>query len=158
SSIGSYFCRSHADPARLGRLPPRDPAARAAIGSSRRIAAAAASPHPPPGDEPPPGEGTKRVMRNFFTVPLAGLVARIALLAVITKGTGLDAAGWIAGAGYGVTAAALLARSLVRHPRSFGPADWVTWVRAVLVGAVTALVVESFVGGISSPLLVTLAA
>src|SRR5699024_5175896 len=30
--------------------------------------------------------------------------------------------------------------------------------RAVLVGAVTALVVESFVGGISSPLLVTLAA
>jgi phosphatidylglycerophosphate synthase len=80
------------------------------------------------------------------TGPAIGLVAQVALLAVLTVADGLSEAGWIAGVAYGVGACFTLTWGLHRSAMTrLGPADWVTLTRAVLVGGVTALVVESFV-------------
>ncbi|MFC4019037.1 CDP-alcohol phosphatidyltransferase family protein [Micromonospora sp. GCM10011542] len=67
------------------------------------------------------------------------------LLAMLAGTVGLGAAGWLAGLGYGVVLCALLDRGLRRSgARGLGPADRVTLGRALLVGAVTALAVQSF--------------
>jgi phosphatidylglycerophosphate synthase len=79
------------------------------------------------------------------TGPAIGLAAQTALLAALTAAAGLGQAGWITGVAYGVAVCFTLVWGLQRAAAtSLGPADWVTLTRAVLVGGVTALVVESF--------------
>ncbi|MDQ1642782.1 MAG: hypothetical protein QOJ90_2133 [Actinomycetota bacterium] len=88
-----------------------------------------------------------------------GLLAQLALLAVLAVTVGLGAAGWAVGLACGVVANAGIARGLVRsRARGFGPANRVTIARATLVGAVAALVADTFRGAASVPVLVGLAA
>ena len=84
---------------------------------------------------------------------LTALVAQIALLVALAGTVGLGVAGGLAGLGYGIAAAALLSRALLRS----GPADLVTSARSVLVGGVAALVVHSFVGPVPVGALTALA-
>jgi phosphatidylglycerophosphate synthase len=72
-----------------------------------------------------------------------GLIGQLGLLAVLSALVGLAAPGWLVGAGYGIALALLLSRGLDRAGATrLGPADRVTLARAVLVGAVTALVAD----------------
>jgi phosphatidylglycerophosphate synthase len=90
---------------------------------------------------------------------MIGLLAQLALLAALAGSVGLHGAGWLAGAAYGLVVCTALTRALHRAgARSLGPADHVTLVRAVLVGGVTALVAESFVGHAATEPMVALAA
>ncbi|HEU5470747.1 MAG TPA: CDP-alcohol phosphatidyltransferase family protein [Actinophytocola sp.] len=85
----------------------------------------------------------------------AGATAQVALLAVLTLVTGLGMWGWLAAIAFGVTGATALAAGLRRSVRrGFGPADLVTLARAILVGGVTALVVDSVRAPASIPVLV----
>jgi phosphatidylglycerophosphate synthase len=73
----------------------------------------------------------------------AGL--QILLLALLGTAIGMGPAGWLTGLAFAVATWAVLSRALHRtRPRSFGPANRVTLGRAILVGAVTALVADSF--------------
>jgi phosphatidylglycerophosphate synthase len=92
-------------------------------------------------------------------VPWWWVAAGSAGMAAISSVTPLSAAGWAAGIGYLVVSTALLVRGIrqVRLER-FGPANAVTATRSMLVGLVTALVVVSFTGEVSTALLVTLVA
>jgi len=82
---------------------------------------------------------------NVRTGPVKGLLAQIALLIGMAATVGLGAAGWSAGALYGVITCALLTRGLRRAGTgTMGPADRVTYGRAVLVGGVVALTADSF--------------
>ena len=73
-----------------------------------------------------------------------GLVMQGVLLVALSAGAGLGAAGWAAGATFGLATWALLMAGLQRTGRSgLGPADRVTLARTALVGGVTALAVES---------------
>jgi phosphatidylglycerophosphate synthase len=77
--------------------------------------------------------------------PTIGIGAQTVLLAILAATVGLGAAGWVVGVTYGVVTFAALSWGLHRAgPTAFGPADWVTLTRATLVGAVTALTVDSF--------------
>jgi phosphatidylglycerophosphate synthase len=75
---------------------------------------------------------------------MIGLLGLLGLLALLAMADGLGPAGWITGIAYGVIGWTLLTRALTRASASFGPADWVTLTRAVLVGGVTALTADSF--------------
>lgn len=76
---------------------------------------------------------------------ILGLVGQVTLLAGLVITVDLGPAGGLAGLGYGLALGALLARAMHRAGAdAFGPADWVTQVRATLVGAVTALIAQSF--------------
>jgi phosphatidylglycerophosphate synthase len=78
-----------------------------------------------------------------------GAGAQLVLLGVLGLATGLGAAGWAAGLAYTVGLWALLAGAARRaRAHSLGPADHVTLARAVLIGGVTALVVDHLNGGI----------
>jgi phosphatidylglycerophosphate synthase len=77
--------------------------------------------------------------------PIVGLLAQVALLAVLGATTGLGVAGAAAGVAYAVLVWAALTRGLYTVGGIvFGPADWVTLARATLVGGVTALTADSF--------------
>jgi phosphatidylglycerophosphate synthase len=77
--------------------------------------------------------------------PLVGLAGLLALLAALTWYLGLGGSGWLAGTVCGLLAAAALTRGLAQHrAESLGPADWVTLTRAIMVGGVAALTVDSF--------------
>jgi len=92
--------------------------------------------------------------------PLVGAGAQVAVLGAVALVSGLGAAGWVAGAAYTLAGYWLLTRGL-RRPRGgggWGPADTVTLTRALLVGAVTALVADSLTRTVSVTVLVTLAA
>lgn len=79
--------------------------------------------------------------------PLIGLVVQIVLLAGLTGTVGLGPAGWLAGLAYGLVVCLALSRGLDRTgAATLGPADRVTLARALLVGAVTALVADGFAG------------
>jgi phosphatidylglycerophosphate synthase len=89
---------------------------------------------------------------------LTTLVAQIALLVALAGTVGLGVAGGLAGLGYGIAAAGLLSRALLRSGAAvLGPADLVTSARSVLVGGVAALVVHSFVGPVPVGALTALA-
>ncbi len=80
--------------------------------------------------------------------PLIGLVVQIVLLAGLAGTVGLGPAGWLAGLAYGLVVCLALSRGLDRAgATALGPADRVTLGRALLVGAVTALVADGFAGG-----------
>ncbi|GAA1612268.1 CDP-alcohol phosphatidyltransferase family protein [Catellatospora bangladeshensis] len=87
--------------------------------------------------------------------PVIGLIVQFALLVVLASTTGLGSVGWLAGIGYGIALCLLVDRALRTARRNgFGPADRVTLSRALLVGCVTALVVDSFAREIAVPVLV----
>lgn len=93
------------------------------------------------------------------TGAVIALVAQVVLLAAIAGTVGLSPVGWVVGIAYGVVMNALLAVGLARaRARTIGPANVVTLCRATLVGAVTALVADSFVQSVSVPTVVALAA
>ncbi|GAA4711617.1 hypothetical protein GCM10023215_62510 [Pseudonocardia yuanmonensis] len=69
--------------------------------------------------------------------------AQLVLLTALTAATGLGPAGWLAGAAYAAGLHALLGGAARRaRAETLGPADLVTLGRAVLIGGVTALVVD----------------
>jgi phosphatidylglycerophosphate synthase len=79
------------------------------------------------------------------------------LLGALTPAAGLDTSGWIVGIASLSAICLLVARGLSRAGRkALGPADWVTLIRAVLVGAVAALVTSSFAHAVSVLMLVAL--
>ncbi|MGW5672993.1 CDP-alcohol phosphatidyltransferase family protein, partial [Micromonospora sp. NPDC003776] len=72
---------------------------------------------------------------------LVGLIVQIVLLSGLAGTVGLGVAGWLAGLAYAVVLCGLLRRGLRRAGADrLGPADRVTLTRALLVGAVLALV------------------
>ena len=80
---------------------------------------------------------------------VSGLVAQAAVLVCLAGTGGLTVAGGLAGLAHGAVAVGLLSRALMRAGAVLmGPADLVTLARAVLVGGVAALVVDSFVGSV----------
>ncbi|MER7168415.1 CDP-alcohol phosphatidyltransferase family protein, partial [Micromonospora sp. NPDC000207] len=82
-------------------------------------------------------------MPTVRTGPVVGLIAQVLLLAGLASTVGLSAAGWAAGVGYGVVLCLTLSNGLRRSAADrLGPADRVTLSRAILVGGVTALVVD----------------
>ncbi|WP_018587248.1 CDP-alcohol phosphatidyltransferase family protein [Salinispora arenicola] len=78
--------------------------------------------------------------------PLIGLSIQIALLVGLAEAVGLGPAGWLAGLAYGLVVCLVLSRGLHQAATDLGPADRVTLTRAVLVGAVTALVADGLTG------------
>ncbi|WP_439117027.1 CDP-alcohol phosphatidyltransferase family protein [Micromonospora lupini] len=91
--------------------------------------------------------------------PVIGLSAQLVVLAALAASVGLGPAGWLAGAGYAALTCLALSRGLhLAGASRLGPADRVTLARAVLVGAVTALVVDSFGSPTPVGLLVALSA
>lgn len=87
----------------------------------------------------------------------AGL--QILLLALLGSAIGMGPAGWLTGLVFAVAGWAVLSRAVHRSGlASFGPANRVTLGRATLVGAVTALVVDSFHDAPPVTLLVALTA
>ncbi|WP_031077931.1 CDP-alcohol phosphatidyltransferase family protein [Streptomyces sp. NRRL S-118] len=87
--------------------------------------------------------------RPLRVEPALGAAAQLVLLALLGTLTGLGPAGWLAGLVFTFASWAVLTRALRRSwPRHmpFGPANGVTLTRTTLVGGVTALVAELFVG------------
>jgi hypothetical protein len=85
-----------------------------------------------------PEQATLRARR---TGPAIGLIAQLALLAVLLGFAGLGALGWSAGVACAVTIATVLARGLAPG-RRLGPASWVTLSRATLAVGVAALAAD----------------
>ncbi|MCE3552589.1 CDP-alcohol phosphatidyltransferase family protein [Pseudonocardia sp. RS11V-5] len=85
----------------------------------------------------------------------AAAVLQLVLLAALTTAAGLGPAGWLAGVAYAAGLHALLAGAARRAGTgALGPADLVTLGRAVLIGGVTALVVDGI--GSAEPAVVPL--
>lgn len=82
-------------------------------------------------------------MRIVRTGPVIGLILQVTVLAILAITAGVDATGALAALTVGMVTCAALAHGLRRSGARLGPADWVTLTRAILVGAVTALVVDS---------------
>ncbi|MHA6796188.1 CDP-alcohol phosphatidyltransferase family protein [Pseudonocardia bannensis] len=78
----------------------------------------------------------------------AGAGVQVALLAALSAGAGLGPVGWLAGIAYALGLWTLLTTA-VRRARvtTLGPAGLVTLMRAVLVGCVTALVLDGLWNG-----------
>jgi phosphatidylglycerophosphate synthase len=97
--------------------------------------------------------------RSNQTGPATGLIAQVALLAVLAATAGLDPAGWTVGITCAVIMATALARGLAGSPgERLGPASSVTLARATLAVGVAALAADSLTSGTPVALLVTLAA
>ncbi len=98
-------------------------------------------------------------MSTVGTGPANGLTVQFVLFTALAGTVGLGVAGWLAGVAYGIIMCAALARGLHRSGMAgLGPADQVTLLRATLVGAVTALTVDSFSRQTPAAVLVALAA
>jgi phosphatidylglycerophosphate synthase len=98
---------------------------------------------------------TEAAVTKVQIAPSLWGVAGIAMLAAVAAGTELEPAGWSAGVVYLVVTTVLLAVGLARRSAlRFGAANAVTSLRSVLVGLVTALVVDSFFRPAVVPLLV----
>jgi phosphatidylglycerophosphate synthase len=98
------------------------------------------------------------VIRAVQTGPVVGLLGQLAVLSVVASTVKLGVAGWLVGTAYGLVTAALLIHSLTRSGTEvLGAANRVTLTRATLVGAVTALVADAFVGPASVTVIVGLA-
>jgi phosphatidylglycerophosphate synthase len=90
--------------------------------------------------------------------PVTGLIAQVALVAVLAETAGLGAAGWTVGIACAVTMATALARGLAGGDgERLGPASWVTLARATLAVGVAALAADSFTHNTPVAVLVTLA-
>ncbi|MFP5347483.1 MAG: CDP-alcohol phosphatidyltransferase family protein [Actinomycetes bacterium] len=103
-----------------------------------------------------PARGAPEV--GLLAGPGVGLVGQVAVLALLAQAVELSAAGWVAGLVFGLVTNVSLASGLLRFGAGrLGPANAVTLVRAVLVGGVTALVVDAFFEPASVPVLMALA-
>jgi len=102
---------------------------------------------------------TAAAVRAGQTGPVTGLIAPVALLAVLAATAGLGVAGWTVGGACALIMAVALARGLARHPGDrLGPASMVTLARATLAVGVAALAAHSFAHDTPVALLVTLSA
>ncbi|MEN3583405.1 CDP-alcohol phosphatidyltransferase family protein [Streptomyces sp. ZYX-F-203] len=89
----------------------------------------------------------------------AGAAAQVLLLGSLSAAVGMGPVGWLTGLGFALAVWATLSRALRRaRPLAFGAANRVTLGRAALVGAVTAMVADSFWHAPSAALLVGLTA
>lgn len=87
---------------------------------------------------------TQPVTTSASRGPAAGLAVQVVLLAVLAATVGLTTAGWVAGLAYGVVLCGVLGLGLRRAGMSaLGPANRVTFARALMVGGVTAMVVSA---------------
>ena len=83
-------------------------------------------------------------MRAVQAGPVSGLIAQVALLAALAGSVGLSGVGWVVGIACGLLTSGALSRGLSRYRvERLGPADWVTLVRATLVGGIAALTAVS---------------
>ncbi|HKN98915.1 MAG TPA: CDP-alcohol phosphatidyltransferase family protein [Pseudonocardiaceae bacterium] len=100
--------------------------------------------------------------RPGTTVPLeltTGGCALLALILVLSVTIGMPTVGWVTGVAYDIVAFGLLATALLKSgAASLTPADRVTLARMVLVGGVTALVVQSTVQPVPTAAITALAA
>jgi phosphatidylglycerophosphate synthase len=98
------------------------------------------------------------VLRAVQTGPVIGLLGQLAVLSAVAGTVGLGDAGWLVGTACGLVTAAGLVHGLNRSGTAvLGAANRVTLARATLVGAVTALVADAFVGSADVAVLVGLA-
>jgi len=98
-------------------------------------------------------------VRTIPLGPVVGVVAQVVFLAALASSAGLGTAGWLVGVATGVLTNALLVRALhTSGAQALGPANVVTLVRAVLVGAVAALVADSMTRPVPLRVLVAVAA
>jgi phosphatidylglycerophosphate synthase len=88
---------------------------------------------------------------------VAGVLGQIVLLCCLDATVGLEPAGWIVGAGWGAAVALMMARGLGRAV-ALGPANRVTLLRAAVVGAAAALVVDGLLRASHPPVIGALAA
>lgn len=89
--------------------------------------------------------------------PLIGMVMQATLLTALAAVTGFGVAGLVTGAGFGLGTAIAISYGLHRERiPALRPADWVTLVRATLVGCVAVLTVDSFRAPVPARLLVAL--
>lgn len=70
----------------------------------------------------------------------------VALLVGLVGSVGLGVAGWLVGLGYVAGLLAVLWGATARQGHRLGPADRITLIRAVLLGAVAALTADRFAG------------
>jgi phosphatidylglycerophosphate synthase len=90
--------------------------------------------------------------------PTIGVAVQVTVLVLLATTVGLGAAAWLAGITYGVVVCLALSHGLRRWAAAgLGPADRVTLARAILVGGVTALAVESTQRNVPVTVLVALA-
>jgi phosphatidylglycerophosphate synthase len=76
--------------------------------------------------------------------PVIGLILQVTVLTILAVTVGVDSTGWLVGFAVGVVTCAGLGHGLRRAgSTALGPADWVTLLRATLVGGVAALVTGS---------------
>ncbi|TNC23571.1 CDP-alcohol phosphatidyltransferase family protein [Amycolatopsis alkalitolerans] len=88
----------------------------------------------------------------------AGMAAQLLLLAGLGGFIGLGPAGWLTGTAFALVLGVLLASAMHRSRScALGPADLVTFARAVLVGGVAALVIDRFGTAQPGPVFVALA-
>ncbi|MGH3911312.1 MAG: CDP-alcohol phosphatidyltransferase family protein, partial [Pseudonocardiaceae bacterium] len=90
-----------------------------------------------------------------------GAGVQVVLLAALSAEVGLGPVGWLVGIAYTLVLSTLLAAAIRRaRADTLGPADLVTLARAVLVGGVTALVVDRLFSGstdvVATPVVATL--
>jgi phosphatidylglycerophosphate synthase len=104
------------------------------------------------------GAVTELIARRRLAGELvAGLACQVGLLWLLAATVGLSAAGWLTGIGFALVMCTLLGAGLIRSRTSaLGPADTVTLVRAVLVGAVAALVADSLLAPIPARFVIPL--
>lgn len=85
---------------------------------------------------------TAPITRTLAIATLA--LAALLTLLTLTGGAGLGPPGWLAATAFTLAGWAVLAEAMPRYGMTrFGPADLVTLTRAILVGAVTALVADT---------------
>src|SRR5699024_2328495 len=78
-------------------------------------------------------------------LPVVGVIAQVALFAVLAITVGLTGLGWVVGLASAAGAYVAVARGLTgTGATNLGPADRVTLVRAILACGVAALVADSF--------------
>ena len=98
-----------------------------------------------------------RPLRVAWAQPWWWVAGGIAGLFAIRAVVPLSTTGWVAGVGYLLVSSALLSSGLHRRgAERFGEANAVTATRSMLVGLITAMVVSSFAGEASVPLLVSI--
>jgi phosphatidylglycerophosphate synthase len=88
----------------------------------------------------------------------AWAAAQVLLLAVVERTVGLGPLGWATGIAYAVATWSLLGYALQRTGTALGPADRVTLGRGVLVGSVTAIVVDRVGEGVPTAVVVAFTA
>lgn len=107
----------------------------------------------------PPVAGTKMAgMTRSLGVPVVALLASVACLAALAATVGVGPLGWAVGLGCTACVVGTAVRALwLRAAPGWGPADQVTLGRALLVSAVAALTVESYLRPPPTSVVVTLA-